>query len=282
MAGCKSGDMPADPTYVQPPTGARPLATSAPLSEDQRTRVRRFWQAYEQATAARQAGQWESAAKKYQEALTIDPTHWDSLYNLGNCLMEQQRYEEAEAAYLRLAASDTKAARAYSALGCLYSTPAAGRLFNLEEAEKQYLKARGSNGDESGNVVRLGEVATARGQLAAAREYLEAGERTNPKSVSARFLLGYLAWKSGEAAAAGEHYASAIEQTKKQPPPQGVLGEGDTKRAGNAAMTLHSDRGLFDRFLPSLWTKRAGNVAAMNSIYKEVASYIASLPHRTT
>jgi tetratricopeptide (TPR) repeat protein len=285
MALKKTGRPPAEPDrFAAPiPTGVGSdgaAATRRPLSEADRQRIRAFWAIYQQATEEKQARQWEEAARDYRKALELDPQHWDSLYYLGNALMELRRYEEAERAYARLAASDPQAARAYSALGALYSNPNATGLFDLRKAEQEYTRAWRANADESGSVLRLGEVAVAAGEMARAQEYLQAAGRTNFKSVSAHFLQGYLAWKAGQRERARTLFARSIELTKVSKPPAGVLGEGDTRLPGYQAMVLPGQRGLFDGFIAELWKNHDTGDARLNGLYKRVDGFIRSLPSR--
>lgn len=252
----------------------------AALSAESRQRIKAFWAIYQQATEERQKGQWKAAARDYQKALALQPDHWDSLYYLGAALMEQKQYAAAEQAYLRLAAFDSQAARAYSALGALYANPNAGRLFDLKQAAREYERARRANADESGSVLRLGEVALASGEIARAQEYLQAAGRTNFKSVNAPFLLGYIAWETGDRSSALALYRQAITQTKVQKPPAGVLGEGDTKLPGYQAMVLPGQRGMFDAFVAALWQDKDVNTAKMERHYRRVRAFLRSLPRR--
>ncbi|MGC8668537.1 MAG: tetratricopeptide repeat protein [Chthonomonadales bacterium] len=255
-------------------------SASIPISEAHRRRVLEFWSVYQQASDARQARRWSEAAAGYRKALALQPDHWDSLYYLGTVLMELKRYTEAEEAFRHLAVSEHTAARGHSALAELYSNPNAGALFDLRRAAAEYELARRNNADESGSVLRLGEVALALGDLPRAADYLSAAARTNFKSVGAFFLRGYIAWQSGDRAGAEALYRHALELTRVQKPPKGVLGEGDTKLAGHVAMVLPGQHGLFDQFVAQLWKNRDASEAAMEGAYTRLKIFIASLPKK--
>jgi tetratricopeptide (TPR) repeat protein len=259
---------------------ALPETSSVALSEADRGRIREFWKVYERATQKKQAGQWAQAERDYRNALELNPGHWDSLYYLGNARMELGRYAEAEQAYLKLAEADSQAARAYSALGALYSDPKAGSMFDLKKAEREYTRAWRANADESGSVLRLGEVALAAGQNAKAKEYLEAAGRTNFKSVNASFLLGYLAWESNDSVHAMEQFRQAIALTKENKPPGGVLGEGDTRLPDNRALTLPGQRGLFDALIATLWIDKDTSQDHASRLYRQVRDLIEQLPDK--
>lgn len=264
-----------------PVYASMPGQSSRPVSDAHRKRVLEFWSVYQQASEARQARRWQEAAAGYRKALELQPDHWDSLYYLGTVLMEQKRYSEAEEAFLRLAASDRTAARGHSALAELYSNPNAGALFDLRRAAAEYELARRNNADESGSVLRLGEVALAQGDRTRASDYLSAASRTNFKSVGAFFLRGYLAWQRGDRRQAQALYRHALDLTRVQKPPKGVLGEGDTQLKGHVAMVLPGQHGLFDQFVAQLW-KSGGSEAAMDGAYRRLQAFIASLPKKAS
>lgn len=81
-------------------------------------------------------------------------------------------------------------------------------------------------------MLRLGEVLIVQGRLDEADRWLRAAARTNPKSVDAPFLAGYLAWRSGDNTRAASYYRKAANAARAEPPPKGVLGEGDRKGTG--------------------------------------------------
>lgn len=257
-----------------PPGATGPMSLARADGETSRE----FWVVFSRATQEKQAGRWDAAAREYRRALALDPTHWDALYYLGNCLIEQGRFQDAYEAYRRLSKSDAQAARAYSALGSVHSNPRAGALFDLEKAEFEYTRAARANGDETGSILRLGEVAVATGKIDRAREYLSAVSRTNAKSVSARFLLGYLAWQEGDRSEAIALLREAAQLKKVQKPPVEASGEGDTKLPGHQAMTAPGSRGMFDGFTAGLRADQPIGDAYVDSLYRRVREFIANLP----
>jgi len=277
ITGCsRAVDTSTESGYIAPPSASR----IAPASAESRARVEEFWSVYQTATREKQMGRWESAARHYRRSSKLDPDHWDSLYYLGNCLVELGRFEEARQSYSRLADSDPQAARAYSALGYLHSNPRAGSLFDLAEAERMYHQAQHSNGDESGSVLRLGEVCLAAGKVEKSREYLSAAAATNPKSVSARLLLAYIHRQSGDPDGGGAYFRQAVSLASKQKPVEIGLGEGDTKLPGARAMVRTTIRGLFDDLTDSLVRDSAAGSPSPEQYERMIESRIRELRAR--
>jgi tetratricopeptide (TPR) repeat protein len=98
-----------------------------------------------------------------------------------------------------------------------------------------------------------GEVDVARGRLDAAHENLEAAYRMNPRSTTALYLGGYIAWKRGDAAKAQELLERARASFEKEVAVRGVLGEGDTRSDEmNVARRKAARRRLFGGCIEAL------------------------------
>jgi tetratricopeptide (TPR) repeat protein len=105
---------------------------------------------------------------------------------------------------------------------------------DFEAAEAHLRRAHEINGEETGPVVRLGEVLLVAGRAGEAREWLEAALRTNPRSVEAAFLAGFVAWEGGSREVAP--LARRVrEAAKVVAPVKGVLSEGDRRDAKHVA-----------------------------------------------
>ena len=144
-------------------------------------------------------------------------------------------------------------------------------------------------------MVRLGEVLIVRGDLEQAREWLEAATRTNPKSVEAAFLSGYLRQQQGDAGGARAYYRKAIRAAQTEAPVKGVLSEGDRKAVTAvvpatrlAAPPLQAPMGktLFGAFSAPL---RAGKIVDPgtdprgpdpSAVYAQVRDYTRALRRR--
>jgi protein O-mannosyl-transferase len=77
---------------------------------------------YALADVLRESGDCESAIREYEIVLKIRPQHRDANTNLGICLAQAQRFEEAEAALRRALEIDPAFARGYTNLGALALT----------------------------------------------------------------------------------------------------------------------------------------------------------------
>lgn len=196
----------------------------------QEARIRGFWGVYRQATEYRVAGDTRRAAEAYARALELDPRHEDALYYLGNMYMELGRYREAETAWERLLLVNPRSSRAHSRLGDLHFCPDPGAPVDLTRAEAEFRRALGINQEETGPLLRLGEIALVRENLTEARYFLDAVIGANPGSVEAHFLKGYLAWRGEDLGQASALFARAVELARPPEPAGGVPAEGDTKR----------------------------------------------------
>jgi tetratricopeptide (TPR) repeat protein len=205
---------------------AEPAAT-----DERKARVVEFWRLYHEASASRARGDAAAAAASYEGALRLDPDHEDSLYHLGQILQERGRMAEALASFRRLVQVNDNSARGHLALGALLASVAEDGPWDLERAEHHLRRAHEINGEETGPMMRLGEVRLLRRDAADAEHWLNAAAATNPKSVEAAFLSGYLRWKAGDVQAAREWYERALKASRTEAPIKGVLNEGDRKAA---------------------------------------------------
>ncbi len=229
-------DIPARSTVTvvegeEPRVATRTPERPATAADDpeRKASVIRFWQTFTRATRLRLKGDWAAAIDAYREALAADPRHEDSLYYLGHCLRQSGRPEDARDAFERLVAVAPESARGHLALGVLLASPDEGGRPDLAGAESHLKAAHEINKEETGPMVRLGEVLIVRGDLAQAGEWLEAAARTNPRSVEAAFLAGYLRWEAGDRAGARAFLVKAVRASRTEAPIKGVLSEGDRK-----------------------------------------------------
>ena len=220
-------------------------AEDSGLSAERKAEIRRFWDVHRRATYLMRQGAWEGATAAYQEALAIDPRHEDALYYLGNMFFELERYEEAVTTWRRLIEVNPISARAYLQLGAVYSCGAQGAPFDLEAAEREFQRALAINKEETGPIIKLGEVNLLSGRREQALTYFTTAIQSNSKSVEAHYLIGYLEWRRGDREAALQALRQAAELSRpKQKPAGEPMGEGDT-RGGGPMLTEGASRRSF-------------------------------------
>ena len=214
--------------------GCRREAASEAAADPHREAVKAFWAKLTEANETRLRPDCAAAARLYEEALALDPRHEDALYYLGQCRRDLGQPAKAREAFARLLQVDPASARGHLALGALLASPDPAEPMDLAAAEAHLRRAHEINGEETGPVVRLGEVLLVAGRAAEAQEWFEAALRTNPKSVEAAFLAGFVAWEAGPGDVA--RLARRVrEAAKVDAPIKGVLSEGDRKDAKRVA-----------------------------------------------
>jgi hypothetical protein len=100
---------------------------------------------------------------------------------------------------------------------------------------------------------------------------------TNPKSVEAAFLLGYIAWDADDQPAARRHYRAALEAGARTAPVAGVLGEGDRRDAAGGSPGRSLERTLLGSYLRGLQDAENAepDAAVLAGIYDPVRAFIA-------
>jgi tetratricopeptide (TPR) repeat protein len=208
------------------PSGA--LRRSEPAAAPDRDRVRAFWSVYREATAQRIAGRTDSAARTYERALELNPDHEDALYYAGSMRLELGDFAGAAASWRHLVNVNPSSARTHSQLGTLFQCPDPAAPFQLDSAEWHLRRAHELNMEETGPLLRLGEVALLRGDSSIARRHFAAVLATHPGNAAARFYTGYLA-KGSDRRTGVENVHRAAGTALPSPVP-GAPSEGDTKR----------------------------------------------------
>lgn len=203
-----------------------------PLSlEEQalRQRTRDFWHLYRQASQARMNGAYAKAIPLFERALKMRPQHEDSLYYMGNCLFELQRYDDALNAYQRLvAANPVGSSRGYVRIGLVHACFAPNAPFDLDKADRAFRQALALDPD-SGALLCLGEVALLKGNVKEAWERFQGENQTNHMSVAAPYFLGYLLWQRGKKDEAWDWFRKAVKRCEVKKPPVPWSEEGNLK-----------------------------------------------------
>ncbi|MEE9167085.1 MAG: tetratricopeptide repeat protein [Candidatus Neomarinimicrobiota bacterium] len=195
----------------------------------EKEKIRSFWEIYRKATENRISGKPGEAAGEYQRALALNDKHEDALYYLGNMHMELGEYENAKEAWKRLVQVNPTSTRAHLQLGNLYLRFEQNEIFNIEKAESEFQKVLRINKEETGPLIRLGQVLLIRGDLSEAQFYFDAVTASNYQSAEAYFLNGYVAWRKGDSKKALDLLQKAVKYSHPPEPVEGTSGEGDTR-----------------------------------------------------
>jgi tetratricopeptide (TPR) repeat protein len=222
------------------PSNQRVVVTEGKTATTDRAQVQSFWKLYREATAQRVAGRTQLASGGYARALEINPDHEDALYYYGSTQLDLGDFDGAARAWRHLLSVNASSARTHSRFGTLFLCLDPGAPFQLDSAEQHLRRAHELNKEENGPVLRLGEVALLRGDLASARRHIGTVLGTHAESVPAHFYAGYIAWKQGDIARARAEFQLAVSAPESQAP-GGVLGEGDTK-PGTAPLRTGGER----------------------------------------
>jgi tetratricopeptide (TPR) repeat protein len=227
----------ADRAYrlVEGEASPQPVASS-------REKTLAFWDAYRKARDLAAAGRRPEATAAYREALALDPRHEDSLYALGNLLLDAGNAAGARDAFQAQLRVQPHSGRAHGALGDLYADTRSGRLHDLAAARREYEQAGRLNAEETGWVVRLAEVDLARGAVPAAERGFRHVLVTNQRSFPALYFSGYLAFRNArkdEARRLFDRSFAALAPPPGAPAPS----EGDVK----TPQRLLPRRGVFSR-----------------------------------
>ncbi|MCI0409800.1 MAG: hypothetical protein L0191_14760, partial [Acidobacteria bacterium] len=187
-------------------------------------------------------------------------------------------------------------ARGHLALGALLASADEQAPVNLIVAEDHFRRAHAINGEETGPMLRLGEVLIAVGRLSEAQHWLESAAKTNPKSVEAACMAGYARWRSGDLSGAAEFYQKASRAAKADVPVKGVLSEGDRRAAPSsdggkvAAPPLKEPMGktLFGALCEGLKMPSAGAASAqpvskesLDRLYRPIQDFANRLARRS-
>ena len=221
-----------DSVVVAWPDGKRQTQTN--IAADQTLHIRRgsiqeFWSLYRAATTARVEQRTRDARDAYAQALELNNRHEDVLYYLGNMELELANYRGAETAWRQLVNVNPASARAHSRLGDLYACPDADAPWDLARAEREFARASELNREETGPLLRLGQVALLRRDWSSALRHFDAVLGSHSRSVEAHYLKGFAAWKLGQQDVAQTEFRAAGTLAQGTQPVQAAPAEGDTK-----------------------------------------------------
>jgi enediyne biosynthesis protein E4 len=241
--------------------------------------TRRFWELKRDANRLLLDREWREAIAVLDEMLRLDPNHLDSLYSLGNCHLELGEYAQAVDAWERLTRVNPASSRAWLQIGLTHSLPGAGNVFDLAAAAHAFRTAHELNEEESGALIRWGEAELARGRREEAERIFTSAYGMNDMATSAYYLAGYLAWKRGDDARAGELLGEAVRTLGGEGQVHAATSEGDIKSGKLAEYRREAaSRRLFSDCLDALHAD--GAAAAPETAFARVDEALARLASR--
>lgn len=191
--------------------------------------ARQFWTAYNEASKQRAAGDMDAAVLAYAAALQLRPAHEDSLYYLGHCHLARGDRAMAIKAWEQLVEVNPEgSSRGYMQLGLAHAPLEPAAPVDLAIAARYFRRALDVDPD-SGALLGLGEVALLRGDWREAAEALGRANDDNAMSLAAPYLLGYLAFRRGDQAAAWSFFQTAVSRAEVKKPAVKWTEEGDLK-----------------------------------------------------
>jgi tetratricopeptide (TPR) repeat protein len=249
------------------PAAASPAAPAANQLSD-RDRQIAFWDKYRAGMHALKVEQnCGKAIALFREALAYDAAHEDGRYYLGNCLAAQGDIDGALAQYELMTRGNPQSHRGFARWGTLRAITARSAV-DLGRAEHALDQAYRLNPEETGALLSLGEVALMRGRRAVAQQRLASVCQTNPRATGGFFLLGYVRWKQGDAAGAGDLLREARKSLGPEWKPKGATAEGDV------LLKAHTETTPLSRF----WESWDGALAPARA-YAHLEAYLKTIAH---
>lgn len=213
-------------TGIKPPTARKGAGTSGARNTSRTAALppeiveERFEEALDEGNEARDTRKYTDAEKSYRAASQLKPKDWRGWYGLGNVYTDQQRWDEAEAAYKQASNYAQLQPDVFVALSYVLVQPRAGaanarRLLDAEQAARRAIQIQSSNAVAYD---RLGVALEERGMVGSDTEqaYRRALE-LDPNFAVAYVHLARLLRKTGRAAEAEPLYARAGELAKDAP-----------------------------------------------------------------
>jgi len=204
---------------------------------EDRQAVVRFWNAYHKATELRSNQRFEDAATSYQQALEENPEHEESLYYLGNCLLELGEFKSALEIYRRLIQINPRSHRGFAQLGVTLSALEPGSYPDYAETRQAFDRVLEVDPEESGPLLRLGWLSLQEQKLEEAYEYFQ--KAAGFASPEGHFWSGFVRFQQRRYSEAINHFmgVAAIAEHEKRIANQGGKSEGDTAGPGAAQLS---------------------------------------------
>lgn len=204
---------------------------------------------------------WRDDETLFSRAVARDPGSVGLNYLLGDALVHEGRYAEAEPPLLRALAADPDFVKAAVRIGDVYRMT--GR---VGESRSSYRRALAAAPQSAEAHFGLGSLEMDFGASADAVRELETALSLNPALAGARLNLGFLAYRAGDLARAEEHWRRALDLEPRNAMAKnnlGVIARGqgrikDARRLFTEALDADPDYSDARRNLSSLPPQSAG------------------------
>lgn len=168
---------------------------------------------------------WQSEAAMTDNALRVTP-NWPFMHNyIGAYAFEQNRYADAERAYLDALNDNPRYYDALSNLGDVYRMQG-----KLADAEQMYLRAIAAGAPYADTYYNLGVIYTTQMRLAEAESPLQKAIEIQPSKTDARYNLGWVYDNQNKAQQAEQAYSDTLRYKPSYPEPRINLAVLLTKR----------------------------------------------------
>jgi hypothetical protein len=243
--------------------GGRRAAVAA--ASDRRAVVE-LWAAHRAGMdAMKRGGDCAAAIPHFRAAVALDPRHEDARYYLATCLWAGGERAAALAELETLQRVNAQSLRGFRQWA-VYRATAGGGASALAAARAAAERAVAINGEETGSLLLLGELALLSGDARAAERHLTHACRTNPKAVGGFFLRAFLAWRRGEDDGARTLLAAARNALGPDWKPRGAAAEGDVRARA------HRDETPLSRF----WEEWDGATETPGRVFAALAIHLRS------
>ena len=193
----------------------------------ERQRIALFWEKQRAGVRAMKVDrELDQAIGLFRQALFLDPKHEDARFFLATCLASRGELNEAIGELRTLIDINPRSHRALKQLGLLTVETARSR-DDLRAALALLDRALQLNLEETGVLLAMGETHLLLGELDSAGQCLSHATQTNHQADGGFFLLGYIAWKRGDAEQARTMLRRTAEARGPDWKPKGATAEGD-------------------------------------------------------
>jgi tetratricopeptide (TPR) repeat protein len=195
------------------------LTASSGLSDADRAAAAAVQAAAQEAVAALQAGQHDTAITKFQEVIAKLPTCTDCYYNMGVAYAAKQDYVKAEEAFKKVIELKADHAEAYSGLANIYN---AQKKFDLavqasQKASELSAATAGATGASAESMYNQGVVLWNAQKYAEAKALFEKATAADPKMSLAWYQLAMANLNLGQLPAAKEAFNGYLKADPNGP-----------------------------------------------------------------